>query len=60
MSVFHGRPFFLGELGKLKSLAEMSKEKGEVVLPENESVDPKNIVKLRAGLAKDQVREGSF
>ncbi len=48
------------ELGKLKSVAEMAKEKGEVVLPENESVDPKNIVKLRKDLVKDQVREGSF
>lgn len=48
------------ELEKLKSVAEMAKEKGEVALPENESVDPKNIVKLREGLEKDQVREGSF
>jgi hypothetical protein len=48
------------ELGKLKSVAEMAREKGEVALPENESVDPKNIVKLREGLAKDQVREGCF
>jgi len=29
-------------------------------LPENESVYPENIVKLRKGLEKDQVREGSF
>lgn len=48
------------KLGALKSVAEMAKEKGEVALPENESVDPKNIVKLRQGLKKDQVREGSF
>ncbi len=48
------------KLDKLKSVAEMAKEKGEVALPENESVDPKNIVKLREGLVKDQVREGSF
>jgi hypothetical protein len=48
------------KLGKLKSVAEMAREKGEVALPENESVDPKNIVKLREGLAKDQIREGSF
>jgi hypothetical protein len=48
------------ELEKLKSVAEMAKDKGEVALPENESVDPKNIVKLREGLVKGQVREGSF
>jgi hypothetical protein len=47
-------------LGKFKSVAEMAKKKGEAALPENESVDPKNIIKLREGLVKDQVREGSF
>jgi hypothetical protein len=31
-----------------------------VPLPENESVDPKIVVKLRDGLKKDQVREGAF
>jgi hypothetical protein len=48
------------ELEKLKSVTEMAKGKGDVALPENESVDPKNIVKLRKDLVKDQVREGSF
>lgn len=47
-------------LGKLRSVSEMEKEKGKVALPENESVDPKKILKLREGLEKDQVREGSL
>jgi hypothetical protein len=49
-----------GKLKGLKSLAEMGKEKGDKPLPENESVDPDNIVKIRKGLKKGQVREGSF
>lgn len=48
------------KLDGLKSVNEMGKEKGEVPLPENESVTPENVVKLRNGLKKDQVREGSF
>ncbi len=47
-------------LNKLKSVAEMGKAKGDVPLPENESVEPKHTVHLRQGLAKDQVREGAF
>jgi hypothetical protein len=38
----------------------MGEDKGEVPLPENETVTPENIVRLRGGLKKDQVREGSF
>lgn len=48
------------KLKGLKSVAKMGKEKGDVPLPENESVNPEHIVKLRSGLKKDQVREGSF
>jgi hypothetical protein len=48
------------KLKGLKSVNEMGKKKGEVPLPENETVNPENIVKLRSGLKKDQVREGSF
>jgi hypothetical protein len=48
------------KLKELKSVAEMGEDKGEVPLPENETVTPENIVKLRGGLKKDQVREGSF
>ena len=68
----HGLPWFdyysdnstalkgSGKLKGLKSVVEMGKEKGDNPLPENESVAPENIVKLRKGLKKDQVREGIF
>jgi hypothetical protein len=48
------------KLSKLKNVAKMGKEKGDVPLPENKSLNPKNIVKLHEGLKKDQVREGIF
>jgi hypothetical protein len=44
----------------IKSVLQFGKEKGDVPLPENETVDPKNVVMLRHGLRKDQVREGAF
>jgi hypothetical protein len=44
----------------LKSVLQLGKEKGEVPLPENVPVDPANVVHLRDGLARDQVREGAF
>jgi hypothetical protein len=44
----------------IRSVTEMGKAKGDVPLPENEAVDPKNVVKLRAGLKKGEVREGVF
>jgi hypothetical protein len=47
-------------LGDLKSVKEIGKDKGDIPLPENESVNPEVIVKLRKGLKKKQVREGSF
>jgi hypothetical protein len=68
----HGLPWFdyysdnstvlkgSGKLKGLKSVVEMGKEKGDNTLPENESVDPAHIVKLRKGLKKGQVREGQF
>jgi hypothetical protein len=68
----HGLPWFdyysdnstalkgSGKLNGLKSVVEMGKEKGDNPLPENESVDPDNIVKLRKGLKRGQVREGAF
>ena len=49
-----------GKLEELKSVAERGKEKGDNPLPENQSVNPENIVKLRKGLKKGQVREGQF
>jgi hypothetical protein len=47
-------------LAELKSVAEMGKEKGDVPLPENESVTPERIIELRRKLRKDEVREGRF
>ena len=49
-----------GTLSGMKSVAQLGEEKGEKPLPENESVTPTRIIKLRQGLAKNQVREGSF
>ncbi|MBT7067751.1 MAG: hypothetical protein HN919_15740 [Verrucomicrobia bacterium] len=46
-----------GRLSGMKSVADLGKEKGDVPLPENESVDPDNIVKLRRNLKPGQVRE---
>ncbi|MDP9347805.1 MAG: hypothetical protein M3P24_01450, partial [Gemmatimonadota bacterium] len=37
-------------LGKLKSVFQLGKEKGDVPLPENESVTPARVVRLRDGL----------
>jgi hypothetical protein len=48
------------KLNGVKSVVELGKEKGDVPVPENVSVTPENIVKLRHGLGKDQVREGEF
>jgi hypothetical protein len=48
------------KLKGLKSVVEMGKEKKDNPLPENESVTPENIVKLRKSLKKGQVREGRF
>jgi hypothetical protein len=47
-------------LEKLKSVAGLGKEKGDVPLPENEPVHATPIVALRKGLGKEQVREGRF
>ncbi len=44
----------------LKSVKELGEEKGDVPLPENESVEAGNVKMLRHGLTKDQVREGKF
>jgi hypothetical protein len=47
-------------LNKLASVFTLGKKKGDVPLPENDSAEPERVVKLRSGLRKDQVREGSF
>ena len=44
----------------LQSVAQLAKQKGGVPLPENQPVDPGNVVELRRGLRKGQVREGQF
>jgi hypothetical protein len=49
-----------GILDKLRSVAQLGNEKGDVPLPENESVQGMPIVELRRGLRKEQVREGRF
>jgi hypothetical protein len=68
----HGLPWFeyydeaapavpgAGELQGLESVAELGKKKGDVPLPENEPVDPTNVIELRRGLKQGQVREGRF
>ena len=47
-------------LAKVKSIATLGKEKGDVPLPENQSCVPDKVVALRAGLAKNEVRDGRF
>jgi hypothetical protein len=49
-----------GRLKGVRSVAELGEEKGQVPLPENESVAPGNVVRLRRGLGRDEVREGAF
>ena len=46
-------------LGGLKSVTQIGAQKGEIVLPENKSVAPDNLVVFRKGLSKGQVREGA-
>jgi hypothetical protein len=48
------------ELAGLKCVMELGQEKGDSPLPENESVTPETIVKLRRKLKRDEVREGRF
>ena len=47
-------------LAGTKSVGQLSTEKGQVVLPENNSVTPDNIVVYRQGLKQGQVRESAF
>jgi len=49
-----------GVLGKIKSIAQLRKAKGDVPLPENEPIQPERVVRLRSNLRRGQVREGSF
>jgi len=47
-------------LGKLKSVSVKGKEKGDVPLSENESVDPSHTIKLKDKPKGKIVREGRF
>ena len=47
-------------LEKLKSVTQMGKAKGDVPLPENDSIPVDKVVQLRSGLKEGQVREGAF
>lgn len=47
-------------LKRLKSVIQLGREKGDVPLPENESVAPEKTVVYRKGLQKGEVREGAF
>ena len=47
-------------LNNLQSVAALGKKKGDVPLPENASAYPEVVVKLRSGLGRDQVREGTL
>jgi len=47
-------------LANLKSVIRMGYEKGEYPVPENGPAVPKRVIRLRKGLARGQVREGSF
>ena len=48
------------KLKDLKSVVEMGQKKGDVPLPENESVKIGDVKKLRNSLEPYQVREGTF
>ena len=47
-------------LAELKSIASLASERGDNPIPGDASVHPTNIIGLRAGLRKHQVREGRF
>lgn len=51
-----GSPILAG----LQTVLELGKTKGATPLPGNDPVEVGNVVHLRKGLAKDQVREGRF
>lgn len=49
-----------GRLKDVRTVKQLGHDKGDVPLPENESVDPKQVVELRAGLGRHEVRQGRF
>lgn len=48
------------KLANLKSVAQLGEQKRQHPLPDNDAVDPTNVVGLRKGLRPGQVREGCF
>jgi hypothetical protein len=67
----HGLPWFeyYGEgsaveatqfLQRLRSVLDLAREKRDVPLPENESVEAERVVVLRRRRTRDEVREGAF
>lgn len=49
-----------GVLGRLKSLVEVKRNRGETPLPENDPILVERVVQLRNRLRRSQVREGAF
>lgn len=49
-----------GILQRLKSVVQFGKQKGDVPVPENETVHATPVIQLRKGLKEGQVREGRF
>lgn len=47
-------------LKELESVVGLGARRGQVPLPENVPVEPERVVRLRAGLRREQVREGRF
>lgn len=57
----NAKPIYGSEiLNSLKSIFEFGNKKGDVPLPENESVITDKIIKLHKHMDKNQVREGNF
>ncbi|MGH7470136.1 MAG: hypothetical protein ACRENP_19495 [Longimicrobiales bacterium] len=47
-------------LNTIRSVTQIGQQKGDVPLPENQSVAPEPVVKLRAGVQQNEVREGAL
>lgn len=47
-------------LAGLESIAQLGEKKGAIPLPDNDPVDPVNVIGLGPGRPTDQVREGAF
>jgi hypothetical protein len=47
-------------LAGMRSVVAMGKEKGDVLLPENQAVTPETVLEIRRKMSPHQVREGRF